>query len=178
VLNGGAGVWFTAARGLDVTGDGIPDEVQIRATGTRSDSLKIELFAVVDGTPTPLATWRSDYELVDPPFPRDTAPAVVDTFIRTRLTGILADIDVSIERVTVEDLAENPGDSCEEDDAVTCLKRQWGVSSLGGRSVEDIAKEVAANPVPQITFGYGYETVTTVAWVAPIKRFVGISSCC
>jgi len=166
--------WFEATRELDLSGDGKADRLVVRAVGTRSDSLSIRLAVIIENDTLLLDHWKSDYELMDPPFPRDTVRAVVDGYIRGRLTAAIAGVEVSIEPITKEILESNAGDEC-EGGLAACLRTRWGLSLINGK---DAAAEVLKGPVPLISFGYGYETSKTVAYVAVLRRFVGISECC
>lgn len=142
--------WYHRGRVLDLTGDGDPDSVDLRVVGDRTDSLSVVLTLHVDGAEAHRVEWGSSYELAM----ADSASLAgggADSILRGRLDDVLASV------------APGP---------------------LGGPGLrlmlEDssVLQEIDPRPSHGLTFAYGYETTSRLAWDAPRGRFVRLWSCC
>jgi len=69
----------------DLTGDGAPDTLALRAFGHRGDSLNIAFTITSRGAEVFRESWTSSYELIDPPLPPNPPLATVDSYIRGQL---------------------------------------------------------------------------------------------
>lgn len=142
--------WYSRSRTLDLTGDGQPDSVQLVASGERVDSLRIALSLFVAGDEKHREEWGSSYELalVDSAVLRSPS---VDTVLRAKLDSVLASVVVqSFDAPGVRLMAEDS-------------------ALLAG---------LDPRPTRRISFSYGYESTTRLAWDAPRGRFVRLWSCC
>ena len=142
--------WYSAARTLDLTGDGTADSIRLEAVGTRPDSLSITLRFIVDGTEKHREEWGSSYELALTDSAVRTGPGV-DALLRAKLDTVLAS-------VSVQPLDTPGARPMAEDSAV--------LAGLDPR------------PTRRISFSYGYETMVRLVWDAPRERFVRLWSCC
>jgi len=141
--------WFQQVREIDLTGDGKPDTVVIRAEGRSSDSLRVTLTFIVDGKERWRERWSSDYMLIDPPsFPDGETSR--DTYVREGLLRTLRGVSVEPFDATNYALMADPVDSM--------IVRQ--------------------PPREEITLGYGYETSLGLAWDAGSKSFRNLWACC
>ena len=134
---------------MDLTGDGRPDTVVIRADGRSSDSLLITLTFVVDGSERWRERWNSDYMLIDPPtFPDGEASRAA--YVRQGLLRTLGSVNVE------------PFDA-----------------SNYAQTADSIDSTIIRHPpLEQITLGYGYETTLGVAWDPASKSFRTLWACC
>jgi len=141
--------WFREEREIDLTGDGRPDTVVIRADGPSSDRLAVTLSFMVDGAERWRERWHSDYMLIDPPeFPEGEASRAA--YIRRGL------------RRTLEGVRVDPFDSTNY-----------------GQMADSIDSTVVRQPPrEQITLGYGYETTLALAWDPVSKSFRHLWACC
>lgn len=197
-----ASSWYAQSRLLDATGDGQPDTVWLRANGHRGDSLDIALTVVAAGREVLRESWQSDYMLVDPPFDRPAARAVVDSFVRARLDSTLA--RVSLEPVAnLQFRAQWPPVKvgCEEDardciagvlrdegttvdwgslssDSAIALRKRIDNAPFDTAAVIAIAEDIRRNTRNYVLFGYGYETSVAYAWSPRAQRFFMVFFCC
>lgn len=144
------GAWYDRTRMLDLTGDGQPDSARLVATGSRTDSLQITLTFVVAGDVKHRESWGSSYEL-----------ALLDSLTRgsARAEGILrARLDSVLASVVVERL-DAPGVRLEAEDSAALAR-------------------LAPRPAHRISFAYGFESTSRLAWDAANARFVRLWSCC
>ncbi len=201
-----APVWHESSRVLDVTGDGIADTLSLRASGTVPESLAVALTFTANGREVFRQAWGSDYELVDPPFPRNTPREVVERFLRARFDTVLARIRLSPLRASSLDSAwTTVGDQhCQvgDEDIRNCIAwdLRWSAARIGwdsihrdsisavyeriGRAPFDtvrvlaIAEDMRRNTPNEVHLAYGYETGMTVAWSQLAQRFFSLASCC
>ncbi|HEY0970047.1 MAG TPA: hypothetical protein VGE02_03610 [Gemmatimonadales bacterium] len=142
--------WYSRARVLDLTDDGRPDGVRLEAFGSRPDSLHVVLTLVVDGEEKLREEWGSSYEL-----------ALLDSAVRAgpEAGGILrVKLDSVLASVEVERL-DRPSEQLMMED---------------GPALDSLR----VPPTHLVSFSYGYETTTRLAWDAPSERFVRLWSCC
>lgn len=193
--------WYERSRLLDVTGDGVADTLSLRAIGTRTDSLAIALTFVSKGREVFRQEWGSSYELVDPPFPDSSSPAVVESFLRARLDTVLARIRVRpFDASSLEKPWTQTEPECAEADIRSCIA--WEVRTAGiawdrvhrdsvgvvlqrlyqapydTAEVLAIAEDLRRNTRTEVFLTYGYETAMVVAWSDRARRFVTLSACC
>jgi hypothetical protein len=166
-------VWFERARRLDLTADGRQDALVIRAKGRRGDSLVIRLMAVVERDTFQLAGWYSDYELVDPPFPRTALQVVIDAHVRNKLISTLTEALVLPERLSVE-YFEGRGSSCGEA-LDRCLANALAADST---QYPRFREALRRDTLWVLTYDYGYESGEMAIWFPPIRRFLSIYGCC
>jgi hypothetical protein len=166
-------LWFEHSRQLDLTGDGTPDQLILRARGTRPDSLIVRLLAVVDGKSITLDAWASEYELIEPPFPRDTVPSVVGEYLRASFRETVDSARLQLDSLTPQYFDER-GSDCGLD-FPGCLRAALGSDS--GR-INEFQGQLTGRKFHLLSYNYGYETSITVFWFAPLKRFLGIYECC
>jgi|GEM_PF-6977123 len=141
--------WFLQDRELDLTDDGRPDTVVLRAEGRSSDSLTVTLRFVVDGVERWHDEWQSDYMLIDhPEFPQGEVSRAA--FVRRQLQRTL-------EVVRVE-----PFDSTEY------VQMADPVDSMTLRRP----------PGQEIMVAFGYETTIALSWEPAAKSFRRLWSCC
>ena len=145
-----AAPWYERTRTLDLTGDGEADSVRLVATGERTDSVRIALVFLVDGEERHREEWESSYELalVDSAVRRSGR---ADSALRVELDAVLASIE--LERLGT------PGVRLMAEDSA-------------------ILDELEPRPTHRVSFSYGYESTTNLAWDAPRRRFVRLWSCC
>lgn len=150
VSDDAAAPWYERMRTLDVTGDGAADSVRLVATGERTDSLRIALVFLVAGQEKHREEWGSSYELalVDSAVRRSGR---ADSALRAELDAVLASIE--LERLGT------PGVRLMAEDSA-------------------ILAELEPRPTHRVSFSYGYESTTNLAWDAPRQRFVRLWSCC
>ena len=145
-----AASWYSRSRTLDLTGDGRADSVHLEARGERPDSMRIALSFCVAGDEKHREEWGSGYELalIDSTAPRSPG---VEEVLRSKLDSVLASVIVQ------------PFDAP-------------GVRLMA----EDSAVLAGLDPRPtrRVSFSYGYESTTRLAWDAPRSRFVRLWSCC
>jgi hypothetical protein len=142
--------WYRRGRALDLTGDGTPDSVQLVATGTRPDSLRIALSLLVAGEKKHREEWGSSYELVIADS-ADRRRSAVDSLLRARLDSVLA--SVVVQRL------DAPGVRLMAED-------------------HRILAGLTPRPTHRVSFSYGYESTTRLVWDASSSRFVPLWSCC
>lgn len=166
-------IWFQEIRTLDLTGEGRPDQLVLRAKGNRGDSLVIRLLAVVARDTFALEDWRSDYELVDPPFPMDTAQGVIDAYVRKHLRITIDSAYTERARLELSDLT-GPDDGCGEGSDGCVLQY------LNGDTATYLAlrKEFQTFRPVRLSYNYGYESSIEVAWSPKLRRFVVVFACC
>lgn len=142
--------WYSAARTLDLTGDGRADSVRLVASGSNTDSLAVTLLFVVDGEEKLRERWSSADEmtLLDS---AARARTRVDALLRAQLDSVLA--SVVVQRF------DAPGVVVMEEDR----------AALAG---------LDPRPTHRVSFSYGYETTVRLVWDAPRRRFVRLFSCC
>jgi hypothetical protein len=142
--------WYDRTRMLDLTGDGQADSVRLRATGDRTDSLRITLLLVVAGDEKHREEWGSSYELALVDSASRGSPRV-DTVLRAELDSVLA--SVVVQRM------DAPGARLMAEDSA-------------------VLAALEPRPTQRISFSYGYESTTRLVWDAPRQRFVRLWSCC
>ena len=142
--------WYSAARTLDLTGDGRADSVRLVATGSDTDSLSVTLTFTVDGEEKLRERWSSVDELIL----LDSAARVMpraEPVLRAQLDSVLA--SVVVQRF------DAPG-------VVIMAEDSAALAGLDPR------------PTQRVSFSYGYETTVRLVWDAPRRRFVRLFSCC
>jgi hypothetical protein len=141
--------WFREEREIDLTGDGRPDTIIVRADGPSSDRLLVTLSFRVDGAERWREQWHSDYMLIDPPeFPEGEPGRAA--YIRRGL------------RRTLEGVSVKPFDSANY-----------------GQMADSVDSTIIRQPPrEQILLGYGYETTLAVAWDPVSKSFRHLWACC
>jgi hypothetical protein len=166
-------IWFERTRLVDLTGDEVNDSLVLRARGSRPDSLLIRLYGVVNGQVVRIEGWHSDYELIDPPFPVDTNPEVVASFVLTNLDTTMARF--SVERRMVE---AKEFDQYEQEctvDPVPCIRQALGPDSALAVAV---TKDLLGAPRVVITYSFGYESTISKVWSPVARRFLLVWGCC
>ncbi len=192
--------WYRRSRVLDATGDGTPDSLTLTASGAQGDCLRIALSLNHRGREVLHEEWESEYELIDPPFPRPAPQAVVDAFVRARLDTVLA--RVRTQRLRASDL--NEGTDWElycGDAALNCVRAQLlteRARALAGSHTDSLAAittrlEEAGSDTAEaraiiddirrstrvgLHLAYGYETVMLLAYSPRARRFVPLFACC
>jgi hypothetical protein len=165
--------WFERMRRLDLTADGRADRLVILAKGKRGDSLVIRLFAVVESDTFQLAGWYSNYELVDPPFPRSAPLGVIDSYVRDKLNRTLTNAIVQPELLSAGYFDGN-GSSCGE--AIDhCLARALEVDST---RYPNHRESLLRDTLSVLTYNYGYESGEMAIWFPPVRRFLRVYGCC
>jgi hypothetical protein len=142
--------WYARSRTLDLTGDGEADSVRLVATGERTDSLRIALVFLVAGEEKHREEWGSSYEL-----------ALVDSAVRRSGradSALRAELDAVLASIELEPLGTRGVRLMAEDSAI-----------LAG---------LESRPTHRVSFSYGYESTTSLAWDAPRRRFVRQWSSC
>lgn len=194
--------WYERSRLLDVTGDGVADTLSLRAVGTRTDSLAIALTFVSKGREVFRQEWGSSYELVDPPFPDSSPPAVVESFLRARLDTVLARIRVhpfdasSLEKPWTDTEPECMNDirSCiawelrdrtvrvdwdsVHRDSIGVALERLNRAPYDTAEVLAIAEDMRRNTHTEVVLSFGYETTMVVGWSDRAQRFFTLSACC
>ncbi len=141
--------WFHAQRALDLTGDGRPDTVTLRADGPSSDSLVITLSLSVGAQERWHEEWRSSYMLIDPPeFPNGEISR--SAYIRQGLMR------------TLESVIVRPFDS---------TIYVWMAESIDSIIVQQ-------PPAQEISLRYGYETTLMLFWDPKTLGFRLLWRCC
>ena len=192
-------LWFVRTLVRDLTGDGTPDTLALRAFGQRSDSLTISFTITSGGAEVFRESWGSSYELIDPPLPPNPPLAAVDSLMRKRLEAEFTNVHVEDFDKSAFASAWTPGgDNCQGDPR-DCISWNQRYTQSGGpkpsedpsvyyrrlrampfdtAEVEAIAADMLQNTKSQITLSYGYETTTTIAWSTKAHRFFTLNSCC
>ena len=198
-------VWHEGSRVLDVTGDGVGDTVSVRAYGTVPESLAVALTFTANGREVFRQVWGSDYELIDPPFPRPATREVVERFLHARFDSVIAGISVGALDASSLDSAWTTvsAQPCHLDEDIrNCIAWELRENASGvdwdrihrdsigavmdriGRAPFDtarvlaIADDIRRNTPHVVDLSYGYETGMTVAWSRLAQRFFVLSSCC
>jgi len=156
---------------LDVTGDGRPDALVIRAKGTKAESLAVRLLVVVNGKEVGLDAWYSDYDLIEPPFSRDTTEEVLAAYLRPKYERVLERITTSKEMVSASGLSETGNFNSDSAAFFTTALAVDSVSAM--RFLHSLPRKFTA-----INYSFGYETTATAVWVPEAKRFLLSYACC
>jgi hypothetical protein len=184
----------------DLTGDGVPERLSVRATGSQLDSLDIRLDIRDGKTNAPLyvAAWRSaDY------FKYESSGAKPDSAARERITrrnlarvlndsafvgprmtlpnGKTETVDAEAVRYHLAELAWRrahgiPDTAPTPREAEVQLGQQTMVSDSAKAHAAAIAAEVRGRP--SFTYYQGGELTYTIAWSDREHAFVRIFSCC
>lgn len=142
--------WYLRARTLDLTGDGIADSVRLAAGPGRPDSMQVVLTLLVAGQEKHREEWGSGYELTLVDSTLRSSPRV-EPVLRAKLDSVLA--SVRVERFGA------PGVRVMAEDSA-------------------IMAGLVPRPTVRVSFSYGFESTTNLAWDAPRSRFVRLFSCC
>lgn len=149
--HGGSADWYRRSLARDFTSDQRTDSIVVSATGSRSDSLLVELSIFVDKQKAFSAQWQSQEELLDLTAPF-TRPPRSDSVVRAHLDGILAD------------LRYGPLDT-------------GSVRALGDTAVLALVKRTGKLP-SELTFSFGYESSYGLVWDPATRQFLIAYSCC
>jgi hypothetical protein len=189
----------TASR--DLTGDGVPERLRVRATGARFDSLlvQLEIFDGRDGARLYTTRWSTrDYFKYEPAAGQPDSLAIRERVVRRNFDRILSDSAFIAPRTTLAD-----GTTQTVDTAVVRYhlqeldwRRAHGIadtlptpseaeSQLGRQRVVSAAERartiLVANELQgRATFTYfeGGELTNTIAWSDREHAFVRVFSCC
>jgi hypothetical protein len=185
--------WFSAARAVDITGDGEPDTLVLRALGPVADSLAVELIAVIDGGSVGIDRWASSYELIDPPDSVMASESARAAYLRSSFTATLARARVeSFSDSTLERdwIPRSDGYDC-MDDPHECLRRDlrralrdstWMGDSAAAPfdtvRARTIIAELRSSQRAALRYSYGYESTVIKIWSPLTRRFHVLHSCC
>lgn len=162
-------VWYEKATERDLTGDGRPETLLLRALGSAPDSLIIRF--TIEGTGGTLyrAQWLSSWYFFYYPEPLDSIPReTVERTVRRHLEEFLS--PDKFRRVRDE-----PGLTPEERE----LGDAYALDYYAGRARADsILQEMLDRNVPTFTYFSGYELIRTIAWSPSKGRFYVILECC
>ena len=183
-------VWLLESRALDLTGDGVAESIFVEARGTRTDSMRIVLGAVVGGDTSLLALWDGNYELTDEQVGRETPEPELQVLLRSRLKEVL-------QRVSVEpfDGAGSIGEWRDEEGEADCIE---SVQSCVTASIQDLVRDSLLPPTApfdtalarralselrspghlEVVLRYGYESSERLVWSPVLRRFLTVFSCC
>ena len=193
VLADGLSRWYERSRILDATGDGLPDTLRLTARGTRTDSLRVTLVVRSREGESLLASWLSDYDLIDPPDEVRTPGPARDSTLRAWYDRVL-------DEAAVEPFADTtlgkpwvpkpPFWDC-QDNVHNCLMIQMierehprvRYDSLVGLPFDTVTArrvvaELASRKLVALTYSYGYESTETVIWSPLLRKFLYVFSCC
>jgi hypothetical protein len=193
VLIDGAAGWYDRSRVLDVTGDGMPDTLQLIARGARTDSLVMTLLVRSQGDTSILAAWRSDYDFIDPPDEIKLPGPARDSTLRARYDRVLQ--SAVVEPYSDSTLGQPwiPSRTfwdC-EGNAHHCVMVQMNerehpnvrIDSLEGLPFDTVAArrvvtDLAARRLVSLTYSYGYESTESVVWSPVLRTFLLVFACC
>lgn len=194
--------WFAQTYSVDVTADGVPDSLLLRAFGARIDSLCVEFSVVVDDTVRFRDFWLTDwYFIYDGPV-GDLDSATVWDRVQDQLTSFFdrdqfgeLDAPSSVWGVPLADGAEprehvlwdytfqHARDSLlaqgvDSARAAGMARLQAWNGPHDSTAVRAIWDDMKAHPPLTFTFFSGGEHTRTIAWSRLERRFLVVFSCC
>ena len=189
----GASGWYDRRRVLDVTGDGLPDTLQLVARGPRTDSLVMLLMVRTQGDSIIIASWGSDYDFIDPPDELRVPGVARDSALRERYDRVLREasvephVDSTLMRPWTPSAefydCEGNTHHCVMLDALTRAHPDVRLDSLDGLPFDTafarrVVADLASRDLVALTFSYGYESTESVVWSPVSKSFVTVFYCC
>lgn len=185
--------WFSAAREVDLTGDGKPDTLVLRALGPAADSLAVALIAVIDGDSIAIDQWASSYELVDPPDSVVASETARAAYLRSAFTTTLTRAQVrsfSDSTLDREWIPRSAGYGC-MDDPHECLMQElrrelrdstWrgdaAVAPFDTARARAIVSELRSSARAALRYSYGFESTVIKIWSPLSRRFYLLHACC
>jgi hypothetical protein len=185
--------WFSDEREIDVTGDAKPDTARLEAVGPSVDSLQIVFTIRSGGNTVYRNSWNSAYALSAISEEGSRANAHPDSALRGQLGAFLGKLKIEpSDRKELQQSWLHKTDDCSEDPR-NCIALQLlndSTKKAGftvGRSlvplfdtaaVYGIVADMLANPTPVVSYSYGSESETKIAWSPAKHRFFTLWECC
>jgi hypothetical protein len=140
--------WYDKQRVMDLTDDGTPDTLRLRAFGARADSSNVLLSIHSGGQTIWRIGWDTPYSLVDGP---ELGASEVHAYVTGQLDSMLAKADLApLDTTGVE----------------------WQDLK------QPVARELARRGARGVSFCYGYESCETIVWSRCERRFITVAACC
>ena len=186
-----AGISIDHERAADLTGDGRPERVVVRAYGTSYDSLQVHV-GIVDSTGEALYThtWpstayfkyseaqrtpESDRAEVERQLARLVADSAFRTVRGTDARGRATDVDTDAIRHHLAEMARATRNDSTQASGRPPLT-ETDPAKVPAALVARVAAEVRTQP--SFTYFAGGEETYTVRWSPSLKRFVRVFACC
>jgi hypothetical protein len=132
-------IWFDSTKVVELTQDGRPDTLRVRAFGVRSDKLSILFSITTDRQTLHRTPWGSSYELIDTSLPSDASPEERDYYVRERLAMVIASMRVAALDSGV-------------------------IAPLWDYLPAEVVHDLLRRHPPTLTFFYGYESHEVLVW--------------
>jgi hypothetical protein len=198
-----AQTWYHKTLLRDLTGDGVPDTLELVAIGRQPDSLRITFTIKVAGQVVYKDTWNSDsYFQYDDPI--DSIPRTrVDSVVRTELSDLMRAKEFQpLDRAAFAEPwkpKKSQGDVSDpregiafglrreqyvrehniQDDSLTVDQyREMIRTPIDVGEVRAIAQDILEHDRIAFTYFRGGEANQTIAWSPRRKRFFIIWGCC